>query len=198
MTKRQFSPITARIFSLKFVLSKKGCFRIQYNFLIFSQGPNLVHSVCELIILPRRTFSLKCILNNENTTFSVSDSDWGCWLQVKKIKLKPIARLQRCRSRHYGNTGTVSYGDLQWRGLCTVCLRPLTFASVLVESSNPATIVDQRAVVEEECGGTVRQSPVVEMIKSGKYQIYRRELQLSSDQTDLQLYWAPLGGPRYR
>ena len=53
-----------------------------------------------------------------------------------------------------------------------MCLRPLTFASVLVESSNPATIVDQRAVVEEECGGTVRESPVVEMIQPGKYQIY--------------------------
>ena len=48
----------------------------------------------------------------------------------------------------------------------------LTFASVLIESSNPATVVDQRAVVEEECGGTVRESPVIEMIKSGKCQIY--------------------------
>ena len=53
-----------------------------------------------------------------------------------------------------------------------MCLRPLTFASVLVESSNPTTVVDQRAVVEEECGGTVRESPVVEMIQPGKYQIY--------------------------
>ena len=50
--------------------------------------------------------------------------------------------------------------------------RRLTFTSVLIESSNPTTVVYQRAVVEEECGGTVRQSPVVEMIKSGKYQIY--------------------------
>ena len=53
-----------------------------------------------------------------------------------------------------------------------LCRKALTFASVLIESSNPATVVDQRAVVEEERGGTVGESPVVEMIKSGKSQIY--------------------------
>ena len=41
----------------------------------------------------------------------------------------------------------------------------LTFASVLIESSNPATVVDERAVIEEEGGGTVGESPVVEVIQ---------------------------------
>ena len=59
--------------------------------LIFSQGPNLVHSACELIILlNRENIQLKCILNYENTTFSVSDSDWGLQAALKENQTKPI------------------------------------------------------------------------------------------------------------
>ena len=41
----------------------------------------------------------------------------------------------------------------------------LTFAAVLVECPYPAPIVDQRSVIEEEGGGSVRQSPVVQMVQ---------------------------------
>ena len=42
----------------------------------------------------------------------------------------------------------------------------LTFASVLIEGSNPASVVDERAVIEEKGGGSIRESPVIQVIKS--------------------------------
>ena len=41
----------------------------------------------------------------------------------------------------------------------------LTFASVLIESSNPASVVYERSVIEEEGGRTVGESPVVQMVQ---------------------------------
>ena len=41
----------------------------------------------------------------------------------------------------------------------------LTFAAVLVECSYPASIVNQRPVIEQEGGGAVRKSPVVQVVQ---------------------------------
>ena len=41
----------------------------------------------------------------------------------------------------------------------------LTFAAVLVECPDPASIVNQRPVIEQEGGGAVRKGPVIQMIQ---------------------------------
>ena len=42
----------------------------------------------------------------------------------------------------------------------------LTFAAVLVECPDPASIVNQRPVIEQEGGGAVRKSPVVQVVQA--------------------------------
>ena len=41
----------------------------------------------------------------------------------------------------------------------------LTFAPIFIECSNSASVVNKRTVIEEKGGGSVRQSPVVQMVQ---------------------------------
>ena len=41
----------------------------------------------------------------------------------------------------------------------------LTFAPIFIECSNSASVVNERTIVEEKGGGSVRQSPVVQMVQ---------------------------------
>ena len=41
----------------------------------------------------------------------------------------------------------------------------LTFAPIFIECSNSASVVNKRTVIEEEGGGSVRQSPVVQVVQ---------------------------------
>ena len=61
-------------------------------------------------------------------------------------------------------------------------LKGLTFASVLIESSNPASVVYERSVIEEEGRGTVGESPVVQMVQTAVVlsSIRRPEVEIGS------------------
>ena len=54
----------------------------------------------------------------------------------------------------------------------------LTFAAVLVECSYPASIVNQRPVIEQEGGGAVRKSPVVQVVQPAVVSLAPRGAQI--------------------
>ena len=65
----------------------------------------------------------------------------------------------------------------------------LTFAAVLVECPDPAPIIDQRAVIEEEGGGTVGEGPVVQVVQPAVIGLSPRRPQIQIGATqELGLY----------